>query len=79
MADEPMSAELEKTYADAKSAWDIARNAYIHACVPIKQQPRDEWPAFIAEQAAKYRLKELSDVVTVARAALSAQDGEAQS
>ncbi len=77
MDGEPMRDEIAKAYADAKSAWDIARNVYIHACVPIKQLPRDEWPAFIAGQAAKYRLKELSDAVTVAREALSAQDGGA--
>ena len=59
--------ELWLIYCAALEELDTAMRAYTHALTAGKGMPLEWLPEFVAEQAARFRLKELSDAAVTAR------------
>ncbi len=62
---------------EAREALDAAMRQYVQALKAAKGMPLEWLGEFVAEQAARFRLKELSDAVDAARAARDMHDGKA--
>ncbi len=70
-----MATSEDMALAQARDALDAAMRDYTRALVAAKGMPLEWLGEFVAEQAARFRLKELSGAVDAARKARDAQDG----